>query len=88
MPAPVLKAEQAPGRASLPDIFSTVHVSQSPQLWRRALGFLGPGFLISVGYMDPGNWATDLQAGSRYGYALLFAIMGRTCSPSSCRVCR
>jgi manganese transport protein len=76
MPAPVLKAEQAPERTSLPDIFSTVHVSQSPQLWRRALGFLGPGFLISVGYMDPGNWATDLQAGSRYGYALLFAIMG------------
>jgi manganese transport protein len=50
-------------------------VSQSPHLWRRALGFLGPGFLISVGYMDPGNWATDLQAGSRYGYALLFVVM-------------
>ena len=76
MPVPLLQAEQAPERASLPDIFSTVHVSESPQLWRRALGFLGPGFLISVGYMDPGNWATDLQAGSRYGYALLFAIMG------------
>jgi manganese transport protein len=76
MPAPVLKLDQAPERASLPDIFSTVRVSDSPQLWRRALGFLGPGFLISVGYMDPGNWATDLQAGSRYGYTLLFAIMG------------
>jgi manganese transport protein len=76
MPAPAIKVEQAPERASLPDIFSTVHVSQSPKLWRRAIGFLGPGFLISVGYMDPGNWATDLQAGSRYGYALLFAIMG------------
>jgi manganese transport protein len=76
MPAPVLKLEQAPERASLPDIFSTVRISNSPQLWRRALGFLGPGFLISVGYMDPGNWATDLQAGSRYGYTLLFAIMG------------
>ena len=44
-------------------------------MWRRALGFLGPGFLISVGYMDPGNWATDLQAGSRYGYSLLFVVM-------------
>ena len=39
------------------------------------LGFIGPGFLISVGYMDPGNWATDLAAGSRYGYTLLFVIM-------------
>jgi len=76
MPAPATNAEPAPERTSLPDIFSTVHVSQSPKLWRRALGFLGPGFLISVGYMDPGNWATDLQAGSRYGYTLLFAIMG------------
>ena len=44
-------------------------------MWRRALGFVGPGFIIAVGYMDPGNWATDLAAGSRYGYTLLFAIM-------------
>lgn len=62
-------------RPSLPDVFSSVRVSNSPQLWRRALGFIGPGFIISVGYMDPGNWATDLAAGSRYGYTLLFAIM-------------
>ncbi len=75
MPATTPQLEQAPGRASMPEIFSTVSVSQSPHLWRRALGFLGPGFLISVGYMDPGNWATDLQAGSRYGYTLLFVIM-------------
>jgi manganese transport protein len=59
----------------MPDIFSSVHVSQSPQMWRRLLGFIGPGFLISVGYMDPGNWATDLAAGSRYGYTLLFVVM-------------
>ena len=62
-------------RPSMPDIFSSVHVSRSPQFWRRLLGFVGPGFLISVGYMDPGNWATDLAAGSRYGYTLLFVIM-------------
>ena len=55
--------------------FSTVGVSRSPQIWRRILGFVGPGFLIAVGYMDPGNWATDLAAGSRYGYTLLFVIM-------------
>jgi manganese transport protein len=59
----------------MPDIFASVKVSRSPQLWRRLLGFIGPGFLISVGYMDPGNWATDLAAGSRYGYTLLFVIM-------------
>src|SRR6201996_5793420 len=55
--------------------FRPVPISQSPQLWRRLLGFIGPGFLVAVGYMDPGNWATDLAAGSRYGYTLLFVIM-------------
>jgi manganese transport protein len=62
-------------RPSMPDVFSTVSVSESSKFWRRALGFIGPGFLIAVGYMDPGNWATDLAAGSRYGYTLLFVIM-------------
>jgi manganese transport protein len=52
-----------------------VRISRSPQYWRRLLGFLGPGFLISVGYMDPGNWATDIAGGSRFGYTLLFVIM-------------
>ncbi len=60
---------------SLPEVFSTVSVSRSPFYWRRLLGFLGPGFLISVGYMDPGNWATDIAGGSRFGYTLLFVIM-------------
>jgi manganese transport protein len=59
----------------MPDVFSSVPVSRSPQVWKRLLGFLGPGFLIAVGYMDPGNWATDLAAGSRYGYTLLFVVM-------------
>jgi manganese transport protein len=54
---------------------STVSVSSSPKILRRLLGFVGPGFLIAVGYMDPGNWATDLAAGSRYGYTLLFVVM-------------
>jgi manganese transport protein len=52
-----------------------VRISRSPVYWRRLLGFLGPGFLISVGYMDPGNWATDIAGGSRFGYTLLFVIM-------------
>ncbi len=77
MPGNVAKSEleKTIRRPSLPDVFSSVRVSNSPQLWRRALGFIGPGFIISVGYMDPGNWASDLAAGSRYGYRLLFAIM-------------
>ncbi|GAC1337020.1 MAG: Nramp family divalent metal transporter [Myxococcales bacterium] len=43
--------------------------------WRRFLQFAGPGLLVSVGYMDPGNWATDIEAGSRYGYGLLFVVV-------------
>ncbi len=64
-----------PPEPSLPEVHSSVSVSRSPQYWRRLLGFLGPGFLISVGYMDPGNWATDIAGGSRFGYTLLFVIM-------------
>jgi manganese transport protein len=60
---------------SLPEVHSSVSISRSPITWRRLLGFLGPGFLISVGYMDPGNWATDIAGGSRFGYTLLFVIM-------------
>src|SRR6202167_2743706 len=60
---------------SLPEVHSSVHISRSPIKWRRLLGFLGPGFLISVGYMDPGNWATDIAGGSRFGYTLLFVGM-------------
>ena len=60
---------------SLPEVHASVGISHSPIYWRRLLGFLGPGFLISVGYMDPGNWATDIAGGSQFGYTLLFVIM-------------
>jgi manganese transport protein len=60
---------------SLPEVHASVRISGSPLYWRRLLGFLGPGFLISVGYMDPGNWATDIAGGSQFGYTLLFVIM-------------
>jgi manganese transport protein len=60
---------------SLPEVHASVSISRSPFYWRRLVGFLGPGFLISVGYMDPGNWATDIAGGSRFGYTLLFVIM-------------
>jgi len=59
----------------LPEVNASVRLSASSIGWRRLLGFLGPGFLISVGYMDPGNWATDIAGGSRFGYTLLFVIM-------------
>jgi len=77
-PLPVLPG-LAPGPEhqvpSLPEVHATVRISRSPHYWRRLAGFLGPGFLISVGYMDPGNWATDIAGGSRFGYTLLFVIM-------------
>jgi manganese transport protein len=60
---------------SLPEVHASVHVSRSPHYWRRLIGFLGPGFLISVGYMDPGNWATDIAGGSQFAYTLLTVIM-------------
>src|SRR5580698_4414857 len=72
---PSLSEIELERRPSLPEMFSSVRLSQSRGFGRRVLGFLGPGFLISVGYMDPGNWATDLAGGSRYGYTLLFVIM-------------
>jgi manganese transport protein len=73
--APEFDIDKALSEASLPEVYSTVSVSRSPFFWRRLLGFIGPGFLISVGYMDPGNWATDIAGGSRFGYTLLFVIM-------------
>lgn len=60
---------------SLPEVHASVRVLRSPMYWRRLAGFLGPGFLIAVGYMDPGNWATDIAGGSQFGYTLLFVIM-------------
>src|SRR5882757_5979704 len=72
----LIDPETANRRPTLPNVFSSVAIPQSSQFWRRALGFIGPGFMVAVGYMDPGNWATDLAAGSRYGYTLLFVIMG------------
>ena len=64
--------EALPNAVSLPETPVPVQGGSSSS-WRRAVGFIGPGFLIAVGYMDPGNWATDLAGGSRYGYTLLFA---------------
>src|SRR3954467_14428071 len=63
------------GEASLPEVFRSVPVPQTASFWRKILAFAGPGFLVSVGYMDPGNWATDLAGGAKYGYTLLSVIL-------------
>lgn len=60
---------------SLPESFRTVNVSSNMPLWQKLFAFLGPGYLVAVGYMDPGNWATDLSGGSKFGYQLLSIIL-------------
>jgi manganese transport protein len=62
-------------RPSLPEVHASVSVPRSGLWVRRMLAFIGPGYLVSVGYMDPGNWATDLAGGARFGYALLCVIL-------------
>ncbi len=61
--------------ASLSEVHGTVETAVKGSFWRRLLAFLGPAYLVSVGYMDPGNWATDLAGGSRFGYALLWVLL-------------
>jgi len=62
-------------RPSLSEVYATVPVPVGGSWFRRLLAFSGPGYMVSVGYMDPGNWATDLAGGSRFGYTLLSVIM-------------
>ena len=59
------------GAPSLSDVFGSVGTVRKGPLWRKLLAFMGPGYLVAVGYMDPGNWATSLAGGSKFGYALL-----------------
>ena len=59
---------------SLADVHSTVGTSQV-SFWKRMFAFAGPAYLVSVGYMDPGNWATDLEGGARFGYKLLWVLV-------------
>ncbi len=59
---------------SLDEVHGTVMVSQRNPL-KRLFAFLGPAYLVSVGYMDPGNWATDLEGGARFGYALIWVLL-------------
>src|SRR5207244_9461278 len=63
------------GEVSLPEVHRSVVVPTTASFWRKLLAFSGPGFLVAVGYMDPGNWATDLAGGAQFGYSLLAVIM-------------
>jgi manganese transport protein len=63
------------GESSLPEVHRSIVVPSTGSFWRKLAAFSGPGFLVAVGYMDPGNWATDLQGGAQYGFLLLSVIM-------------
>jgi len=67
-----MRVHPSQGR-SLEEVHGTVE-TKHPKLWKRIFAFAGPAYLVSVGYMDPGNWATDLEGGSRFGYALVWVI--------------
>src|SRR5258705_2695799 len=63
------------GLVSLPESPRSIVVPTTASFWRKLAAFSGPGFLVAVGYMDPGNWATDLSGGAQFGYSLLAVVM-------------
>src|SRR3954453_12411782 len=69
-----LVEETGRGRRSLEEVHGTVGVAQRNPL-RQLFAFMGPAYLVSVGYMDPGNWATDLEGGARFGYSLIWVLL-------------
>src|SRR2546430_7260530 len=72
---PVPAEKSASMLPSLPEVYRSVPIASGASVLRKLLAFAGPGFLVAVGYMDPGNWATDLAGGSKYNFALLSVIM-------------
>ncbi len=62
-------------KPSLSEVHRSITIPKTNNFWRKMLAYAGPGYLVSVGYMDPGNWATDLAGGSKFGYALLSVIL-------------
>ncbi len=72
---PQNKGWRSRSEESLPEVFRSVPVPAGASFWKKVAAFAGPGFLVSVGYMDPGNWATDLAGGAKYGYTLLSVIL-------------
>ena len=62
-------------QVSLPEVHRTIEVPQTASIWRKLFAFAGPGYLVAVGYMDPGNWATDIAGGSQFNFTLLSVIL-------------
>jgi len=60
---------------SLEEVHESVSVGENTSVWKKVLAFFGPAYMISVGYMDPGNWATDIAGGSQFGYSLLWVLL-------------
>src|SRR4051812_5375984 len=60
---------------SLSEVHGSVDTTRKKNIWRKVLSFFGPAYLVSVGYMDPGNWATDLAGGSQFGYTLIWVLL-------------
>jgi manganese transport protein len=60
---------------SLSDVHESIDATRQRKGWRKILAFMGPAYLVSVGYMDPGNWATDLQGGAQFGYKLIWVLL-------------
>jgi manganese transport protein len=61
--------------ASLSEVHASIHVPEGAGFWKKLMAFTGPGLMVAVGYIDPGNWATDIEGGSRFGYTLLSVIL-------------
>src|SRR5580700_5541727 len=72
---PSLAEKSAAMLPSLPEVYRSVPISANASFLRKLLLFAGPGYLVAVGYMDPGNWATDIGGGSQFGYALLSVVI-------------
>src|SRR2546430_13224561 len=60
---------------SLEEVHASIDTTRTSNWWRRLFLFVGPAFLVAVGYMDPGNWATDIAGGSKYGYSLIWVLL-------------
>ncbi len=72
---PPASSESTRSLPSLAEVHRTILVPAGAGFWRKLLVFSGPGFVVAVGYMDPGNWATDIAGGSRFAYRLISILM-------------
>ena len=78
-PHPIRGWNSRPERPSLPEVHRSLQVPANAGFFRKMLAFAGPGYLVAVGYMDPGNWATDIAGGARFGFTLLTVIILSNC---------